>query len=225
MNKRNFYKNQKCLIIDESGNLGTSGRYFVIACIETKNYKSLHNIMKRKLQAAKQLYPNLKSGSHEVKAANAFPSVKHHILESIATKDIKISYIVADLFHIEPRLLVDKNILYNYLVKLLLQRLISSKDIGSTVNILCDNKTTKVASTNSMSDYIKTVINYEQNMDIDLNIRFMDSDSSNAYVIQAADYVANALYSRYEHKNILYSQPLTLKFYKMGHFPYTKFGK
>lgn len=39
----NTYKNERCLIFDESGNLGSSGRYFVIACIDTMNYKSLHN--------------------------------------------------------------------------------------------------------------------------------------------------------------------------------------
>lgn len=41
---------ERYLIFDESGNLGTSGRYFVIACIDTYNYKALHNVMKRKLE-------------------------------------------------------------------------------------------------------------------------------------------------------------------------------
>ena len=44
-----MYDNERCLIFDESGNLGTSGRYFVISCIDTRNAKSLHNIMKKKL--------------------------------------------------------------------------------------------------------------------------------------------------------------------------------
>ena len=35
---------ERYLIFDESGNLGTSGRYFVIACIDTYNYKALHNV-------------------------------------------------------------------------------------------------------------------------------------------------------------------------------------
>lgn len=33
-------KNERYLIFDESGNLGSSGRYFVIACIDTSNYKA-----------------------------------------------------------------------------------------------------------------------------------------------------------------------------------------
>ena len=33
---------------------------------------------------------------------------------------------------------------------------------------------------------------------IKLNLRYLDSDANNAYIIQAADYVANAIYAHYE---------------------------
>ena len=148
----NMYTNQRCIIFDESGNLGTKGRYFVIACIDTMDYKSLHNIMHRKLGLAKKKFTELaKLHSHEIKAKEAYPCVKYHILECIATKDVKISYIVADLSHTKPNLLEDKNIFYNFLMKLLLDSIISEKDNNTTINIICDNKTTKVASANSFS--------------------------------------------------------------------------
>ena len=56
-----MYSNERCLIFDESGNLGVSGRYFVISCIDTMNAKSLHNIMKRKLKQAGDKFPELKN--------------------------------------------------------------------------------------------------------------------------------------------------------------------
>ena len=52
-----MYDNERCLIFDESGNLGVLGRYFVISCIDTMNAKSLHNIMKRKLKQAGDKFP------------------------------------------------------------------------------------------------------------------------------------------------------------------------
>lgn len=108
-----MYDNERCLIFDESGNLGVLGRYFVISCIDTMNAKSLHNIMKRKLKQAGDKFPELKSlHAHEIKAKDAYPGVKYHILESIISKDVTISYIIIDLYHIEERLLRDKNILY-----------------------------------------------------------------------------------------------------------------
>lgn len=102
---------ERYLIFDESGNLGTSGRYFVIACIDTYNYKALHNVMKRKLGIAKLQFQELAClHSHEIKAKDAYPCIKYHILEVIASKDLTISYIVADLKYVQPRLLKEKNI-------------------------------------------------------------------------------------------------------------------
>ena len=145
-----MYNNERCLIFDESGNLGASGRYFVISCIDTMNAKSLHNIMKRKLKQAGNMFPALAAmQSHEIKAKEAYPCVKYHIGVSVISKDISISYIVVDLQHIEKRLLKDKNILYNFAAKILISKLITKSDEGKTVNILFDNKTTKIASTNS----------------------------------------------------------------------------
>lgn len=221
---QNFYKNERCLIFDESGNLGSQGRYFVIACIDTFEYKALHNIMKTKLGKAKQIFPNVISHSHEIKAADALPAIKHHIMECIVKKNVAVSYIVADLWHIEKRLLEDKNILYNFLARILLDCLISSSD--TKINILCDNKTVKVSSANSFSDYIKTRYIYDwQLYQLELNVKYLDSDDRNAFSIQAADYVANALYLNYEYKNSNYKNILQPIIKYAIHFPSKKFGK
>lgn len=217
---------QRYLIFDESGNLGSSGRYFVIACIDTQNIKSLHNIMHKKLGLAKKKFPQLSClHSNEIKAKDAYPCIKYHILECIAKKDLHISFIVADLQHVKASLLKEKNIFYNYLMRLLIEHIVSDIDDGTIINILCDNHTTKVASANSFSDYIKLFLLYEKDLNIKLNIQYLDSDSKNAYVIQAADYVANALYGYYE-----YGEGLYYNLYKhiVNHkllFPRKSFGK
>ena len=221
-----MFKDQRCLIFDESGNLGNSGRYFVIACIDTMNYKSLQNMMRNKLRIAKKLFSKLAHlHSNEIKAKDAYPCIKYHLLESIAEKDITISYIVADLHHVKPALLKDKNILYNYLMKLLIERLVSSKDNNTVLNIICDNHTTKVSSANSFEEYIKLCLLYEKEYDIDLRIIYMDSDDGRAYPIQAADYVANALYGLYEYTDKIYYDRFQRKIKYKIHFPYQTFGK
>ena len=52
-------KKEHYLIFDESGNLGNKGRDFVIACIDTYDWKPLHNIMRRKLGIAKKMFKEL----------------------------------------------------------------------------------------------------------------------------------------------------------------------
>ena len=222
----NSYNNERCIIIDESGNLGSGGRYFVIACIDTYKYKSIHNIMTRKLGVAYKLFPEIKkTHSHEIKAADAYPCVKHHILECISAKDIEVSYIVLDKKYAKPSLMADKNIMYNYLSKLLLDRLLSKKDSGNAVHIICDNHTTKISSINSFADYVKVHFNYELQLDINLDIKYLDSDSKNAYVIQAADYVANAIWTKYEYNYGLYANVINNNFINQIEFPSSRFGK
>lgn len=222
----NMYDNERCLIFDESGNLGTSGRYFVISCIDTKNAKSLHNVIKRKLKQAGDKFPELKTlHAHEIKAKDAYPCVKHHLLECIVSKDITISYIIVDLKHVEQRLLNDKNIMYNFASKILISKLITKDDDGTKINILFDKKTTKIASKNSLREYIIAHIVYEEGLDVDINFEYKDSDAGDAFIIQAADYVANALYNKFEYGNDIYADILTPVLNETQYFPYKNFGK
>lgn len=147
--------------------------------------------MKKKLGIAKQLFQELAClHSNEIKAKDAYPCIKYHILETIARKKLSISYIVADLKYIKPALLEDKNILYNYLMKILIDSLVSESD-NSTI----------------------------------LNIIYMDSDDRNAYPVQAADYVANALYGWYEYNDKIYYDRFKFKIRNALRFPYKSFGK
>lgn len=219
-------KNERYLIFDESGNLGSSGWYFIIACIDTDNCKELHNIIHKKLGIAKKMFPELAMlHSNEIKAKDAYPCIKYHILECIANKDLRISYIVSDLNHVKPSLLNDKNILYNFLMKLLIEELISENDNGTTINIICDKHSTKVASGNSFSDYIKLFLLYEKDFDVNLNIQYLDSDAKNAYIVQAADYIANALYGYYEYNDKIYYERFKHKLNAALLFPRKLFGK
>ena len=219
-------KTQRYLLFDESGNLGANGRYFVISCVDVFDCKSLFNIMKRKIRQARVLFPQLGSlHVNEIKAKDAYPAVKYHIAECIVAKPVTISYIVADLYHVESRLLIDKNIFYNYLMKLLVCDIISFADTGRTINIMYDMHSTKVGSVNSLEEYIKASLIYEKGYNLKLNFKSYDSDASNAYHIQAADYVANAIYTKYEYGVEDYYRVLAPNLNKVQRFPYRLFGK
>lgn len=101
----------------------------------------------------------------------------------------------------------------------------NEKYIGKTINILFDNKTTKIASKNSLREYIIAYIVYEEGLDVTINFEYKDSDAGDAFIVQAADYVANAIYSKYEYNNNVYSNLLNSKINIVQHFPYKNFGK
>jgi hypothetical protein len=81
-----------------------------------------------------------------------------------------------------------------------------------------------VGSVNSFSDYIKLYLNYERGLGIDIKVEYLDSDARDAYVIQAADYVANAIYAKYEFNEELYFNLLVPALHKKLEFPWQKFG-
>lgn len=212
----------KYLFFDESGNLGKDGRYFVIACIESEKYKRLDRVMKKTLLKVKNKFPNQKYGSNELKASSSNPVSKDFILNKICREDLLIHYIAVDLKHVRPDLLKDKNLLYNYVTKILLTRIIKKE---FNYSIMCDNHTTKVTSTNSLSDYIKVHFNYEKNLNIKIDFEFIDSDSKNGYVIQAADFIANAVYNYYEYNNEYFYYHVRKRIGCKENFPKNKFSK
>ena len=61
-------------------------------------------------------------------------------------------------------------------------------------------------------------------MGIDLDIQYLNSDSADSYVIQAADYVANAIWAKYEYTYSVYANLLSDKYQIQDKFPYGMFG-
>ena len=51
------------------------------------------------------------------------------------------------------------------------------------------------------------------------------ADAGDAFIIQAADYIANGLYANYEYNNDIYKNIISKKQNIVQHFPYKNFGK
>ncbi|WP_039237495.1 DUF3800 domain-containing protein [Clostridium sp. K25] len=216
--------NKYSLYFDESGNLGTSGRYFVIACIITTQPKKLENKMKKVLLQIKKNYKNIKWHNYELKASSCKPWIKETIYKSIISKDIELAYIVADKIWVADRLKEDKNCLYNYLLSVLLDNF-EHIFKNNTVDLILDNKSIKVKSINSFEDYIKIHINYKLGFNCNIHVQYMDSSDKKAYNIQAVDYIANALYAKYEHNYNNYYNIIKDNICCKELFPYRNFGK
>lgn len=211
------------IYFDESGNLGVKEKYFVISCVLTEQPKALHNKMKKILLHVKNNHPEAKWNGSEIKACTCKPWIKEKILTGIIEKDIEISYIVADKHWIDEKLKEDKNCLYNYLLKVLLENY-KSTFRNNKVNLILDNKTIKVESINSFKDYINIYLNYELRLNVELTVQYMDSKDKSAYNIQVADYIANALYSYYEYNYEQYKSYINEKIKYVELFPKRKFG-
>jgi len=199
------------VFVDESGDLGKRGRYFVIAMLVPRRGKRISNFMKRFC---------LKNKLQEVKAAQlSFPQKQKIFDRLTSANDYTISYIVADKHNIDnKKLFEDKNLCYNYLFSFLIKKTI--KSTREDISILLDNHSTKVKSINSLCDYIKIKAFTQWNYQNNLHINYTNSKDSK--VVQAADVVANAIYANYAYGKKHFYNMLTIS--ESIKFPESKFG-
>ncbi len=200
------------VFVDESGDLGNGGRYFVIAIIMPQRSKRISNFMKAFCA---------RNSLQEVKASKLSFSQKHEIFNKLTSvNDYTVSYIVADKKHINnQQLFKDKNLLYNYLFSFLIKKTI--KGATGDVCVLLDNHSTKTKSINSLCDYIRIKAFTQWNYRNNLAISYVDS--KNSKVVQAVDVVANAIYAKYVYGKEHFYKMLTIS--ESIQFPQNKFGQ
>ncbi len=206
------------IFIDESGNLGKRGRFFVICALMPENPKRLKNIIKRciaKLARANDtVLDELKS------PFLTFPQ-KQEVLQKFSKKDdFHCSYIVGDKNHIYQKLLKDKNICFNYLASHLFKAIL--KGTNDDVQVIIDNRSVKVASKNSLQDYIK--LEALTKWGFEKKITFEYQDSQMVKNLQSVHLIANVVYGRYTYNKNHLCSLIDNKFIHRIEFPQNKFN-
>lgn len=205
------------IYIDESGNLGKKGRFFVISALMPEKPKRIKNIIKRCCVR----FGRANNILDEIKGYNLNFSQKQEILEKLNKKDdFHCSYIVADKNHISSRLLEDKNICYNYLASHLFKLIL--RGANEDVQVILDNHSIKVKSINSLQDYIKLEAYTKWGFGHKITFEYQDSKSHKN--LQAIDLIVNVIYGHYTYnKQHLYSL-IDTKFIHRIRFPHSKFN-
>jgi len=205
------------IYLDESGNLGKKDRFFVIAILIPEKPNRIKNIIKGCFLKFRK--PN--DILEEIKGHNLSFSQKQEILQKLNKKDdFHCSYIVADKKHLSQRLLEDKNVCYNYLASHLFKLVL--KGTNEDVQAILDNHSIKVASINSLKDYIK--IEAYTKWGFDKKITFEYSDSKMNKNLQAIDVITNVIYGRYTYNKTHLYNLIDSKFIHRIKFPYDKFN-
>lgn len=198
--------------IDESGNLGTSGRYFVIAMIQLLNKKRIKNFIRNY---------NKEKDIVEAKGQVMTIEDRQNLLNKLSSRDdYFISYIVLDKTKVtHKKLFEDKNILFNYLCSFLFRKTI--KNCTEDISLYFDNRTVKVKSGNSLKDYLKIKAYTEWNFSNELNVFYLDSKTN--YGIQMVDIISNTIFRKYMNgKDHFYNR---LKISESIRFPQNNFGQ
>ena len=211
------------LVLDESGAMHQKNdRYFVIAgFITTKLYKvrAIHRKIEGKIKKKNNI-----SATKELKASYLQPEEKAEFINGL----LKLNCVYPISIVIDKQGLrkknIPENIAYNLLIKNLLKYILTyKKEILPTKDIILylDNRSVKVKYMNELETYLEWELT--DLFDKDFTVYYKNSKESRE--VQMADYLANAIYGKYNYINTekTSSKIIGLESVITSRFPYKDF--
>jgi len=188
------------IFLDESGDLGfdfkkpKTSKYFVVACLFVENKKPIEKITKKTHSELKKKYKRRLSILHAVREK---PITRKRLLERLNKKDCSIMTIYLNKRKVYTRLQDEKQVLYNYVTNILLDRIYSKRLVAGK------NKITIVASKRETSKYLnenfKTYLNNQAKNHHKVEIEAVIKTPFEEKSLQVVDFVSWAIFRKYEY--------------------------
>ena len=209
--------------IDESGNLGRGGDYFVLAAVVFDN-ESGKNRVKRIIRREQQLVAeeNHSNRYYEIKSSKLSFTRRQRIINKITSRaDVDLYYLV--VYKKNATLLRQskpKNLIYNYFAKLLTDMIFAK--YNNNFEIIFDQRATCVESMNSLPDYI-TINAYTRHNHVNREVTVIQRDSKTLENLQAADVISGTVYHAYTYAHPHFLNMIKPRVIKMDEFPRNNF--
>jgi hypothetical protein len=185
--------------IDESPDLGKSKfKYFVLSCVkidnEEENKKYLRIIKNIRTKILKKKLKN----TSEIKFSNTNKNIQKKVLEKVNKLNLEIYSLVINKNYVYENLKNKIPTLYNYLMKILLEKSTCKVDKNKNLNIFLDKCMNKIQM-NNFQNYIELEF-------LDLfkelpKVEIKHVDSQKNCGIQVIDFIVNAVRYKYEYNN------------------------
>ena len=185
------------IYIDESGDLGFGGkgsRYFILACVKIDDEKT--NIDFRRIPkkirriSLKKKYKEMA----ELKFHNSSNQIRVKFLEKVSKLNIEIYVLIVEKRYTNSALIGNLPILYNYLIKILLEKVLKNFDKNKKLDI-CLDKCMSASQTENFENYIKTEFFYIFRNLPNLKIEHHNSCSDEG--LQVLDFICGAFGYKY----------------------------
>lgn len=204
------------IFLDESGDLGfekekNSSKYFVIAILFTSDKKSIEKAVKKTHSALRKNVKKLSGGIlHSYKEK---PSTRKKLLKLISNKEnIKIMCIYLNKSKVHTKLQNEKQVLYNYVTNILLDRIMTKKliDKKSPITLVAAKRETNRFLNENFRIYLKkqTLSNHELNINVEIKT------TSEEKSLQAVDFISWAIYRKYEKSDDSYYKIIKNKIFE-----------
>jgi hypothetical protein len=197
------------IYFDESGNLGfshNSTKCFVVSFLICNNEKILDRIVKRTFATLSR--HGIKKHSGVLHAYNELSITKKRLLKLLVKnqKNVSIVNIKLNKQNVNEKLKNDKHALYNYVVKILIDRLYKNCKFKNSIPItfIASRRETKTNYNNNFKSYIFSEFMGQQTIPKPDNIKVEIKSPSQCKGLQVVDFIAWSILRKYETGDSLY---------------------
>lgn len=188
------------IYLDESGNLGGLGAnasdddpYFVLAVLIVRDELSVKRcIRKIRKNKIKKKYKKMS----ELKFSNSDDNIRRRVLGCIGKTDNDVAFAILRKGQVNESLQDKPQIVYNYICKQLLSRIIGKYAKNGPVELIVDKSLYGIQRDN-FNDYVEGRIGQR----ISTEIEVTHVDSRQCLCVQAVDFLAGAIGRKYRYED------------------------
>lgn len=203
-------KLEPTVYMDESGDLGfdftksKTSRFFVVSFIFTSQPKQIDKIIKKIFSGFTRV--EVKNHHGILHCYKERPTTRLRLLNALVKTDSTILTLKMDKSKVYTRLHDEKHVLYNYIVNILLDRMISKKlvPIDQPIRFVASKRETSRFLNENFINYIQSQTTSNHKLDITTEIVKPSQEKG----LQAVDFVAWSFFRKYEHQDSSYADVL-----------------
>ena len=188
------------IFLDESGDLGfdfqkkKTSKVFVITCLFVENKRSMEKIVRKTHSELKKKYKRRFGVLHAVKEK---PITRQRLFKRLSEKDCVIMTIYLNKKRVYTKLQNEKQVLYNYVANILLDRVYTKKLLPLAKNILliASRRETNKFLNQNFKNYLNNQITNRYKANVKIVIEIPREEKS----LQAVDFASWAIFRKYEY--------------------------
>lgn len=188
------------IFLDESGDLGfnfnkkKTSKFFVITCLFTENKRPIEKIVKKTHSELKKKYKRKFGILHAVKEK---PITRQRLLKRLNEKNCTAMTIYLNKRRVYTKLHEEKQVLYNYVVNILLDRIYTKKIISvrDKIELVASRRETNKFLNENFKNYLNDQIKDRHKIDISIYIKTPSEEKT----LQVVDFISWAVFRKYEH--------------------------
>ncbi len=187
--------------MDESGDLGFdflrkgTSKFFVITFLFVKKRRPVEKIVRRVFDSfpkrVRYRHPGPLHCTHEK------PAVRLKVLQLLNERDVAIMSIYLNKQKVFTRLQDEKQVLYNYVANILLDRVYSKKliSLDTTIHLIASRRETNKFLNENFKSYLSNQVKQQHKLNLAIEIKSPSEDKC----LQVTDFVCWSLFRRREY--------------------------